>query len=189
YRRRGGLRVPPRRRTHPQPPVLLGGARRHLPPLDVTPPRDQQLPGQRHHADLPCPLVPRAEAPPGPLAQGTARLPAPPPPGQLPEQAAHLFVARGPDPLLPSPLAAVVGHRRQADQRSQLLAVLEAPPGEQLGDQNPGAAHAHGLEPPPPPHLLPVRLRPLPQLSLLLIGRVAHVPVQRLPHRKLLQPP
>src|SRR5262249_41499797 len=102
-RGRGDLGVPPRRRTDAQLPVLLLGTLGHLPPPQVTPQRDQQLPRQRHDADLPRPLIPRAEAALVPLAQGARRLPAPPQPGQLHDQAAHVLVARLADPLLPCP--------------------------------------------------------------------------------------
>src|SRR5262249_60774931 len=87
--KRGGghLGVPPRRRTDAQLPVLPLGTLGHLPPPQVTPQRDQQLPRQRHDADLPRPLIPRAEAALVPLAQAPRRLPAPPQPGQLHDQA------------------------------------------------------------------------------------------------------
>src|SRR5262245_20974773 len=121
--RRGRLRVPPCRRIHPQPPILLLGPFRQLPPVQVTPQGDQQLPRQGHDPHFPGPLVPRAEAALVPLAQRTPGLPAQPQPRQLHDQATHVLVARLADPLLPLTLAAVVGCRRQADQCPQLLAV------------------------------------------------------------------
>src|SRR5262249_23057901 len=130
HRRRpppGGLA--PCRRVHRQAPVLRRRPLRPLAPLQVAPQRDQQLPRQGHDADLPRPLVPRAEAPRVPLAQRTPRLPTQPQPGQLHDQAAHVFVAGLADPLVAFTPAAVIRHRRQAHQRPQLLAALDAAPG------------------------------------------------------------
>src|SRR5262249_4127839 len=112
----GSLCVPPGGRGHAQSPVLLLGSGRQLPVRHTAPQGNQQLTRQGHNADLPGPLIPRAEAALVPLAQGAARLPAEPDPGQLDDQAAHVPVARLADPLLALALAAVVGRRRQAHQ-------------------------------------------------------------------------
>src|SRR5262249_32484549 len=84
--------------------------------------------------------------------------------------------ARLADPLPPFGLAAVVRRRRQAHQRPQFLTVLDGAPGEQLRDQGPGTAHPHRLQPHEPTHLPQVRLLPLAQTPLLLIGRVTRLP-------------
>src|SRR5262245_25581326 len=183
--RRGGLGVPPPRRIDPQAPALPPGPFGPLAAPQVAPQRDQQLAGQRDDAHLPRPPVPRPEAPVVPRAERAARLPAQPQPGQLHDQRPHVPVARLADPLLALALPAVIRRRRQAHQRPQLLAALDPPPGEQLGHQDPGAAHAHRLEPQQPAHLLQVRLLPLAQPPPLRVGRVARLPVQRLPHREL----
>src|SRR5262249_20038545 len=151
---------------------------RQFPPLHVPPQRDQQLAGQRHDPHLPGPLVPRPEAPVVPLAPGTARLPAPPPPGQLHDQPADVFGARLADPLLPFPLPAVVGRRLQPPPPPQPLAVGDAAPAEQLRPQDPGPAPAPRLQAQPAPPLLQVRLLPLAQPALLLVGGVPSLPVQ-----------
>src|SRR5262249_56307630 len=54
--RRRCLGMAPRRRIHPQPPILFLGAFRQFPLLHVPPQGDQQFAGQRHDPHLPGPL-------------------------------------------------------------------------------------------------------------------------------------
>ena len=95
---RRGLRMTAGRRVHQQTPVLLLRPLRPDTVLHVPPQRDQELPRQRHDADLPRPLVPGTEAAVIPLAQRAPPLPPQPQPGQLHDQAAHVLVV----PLVPA---------------------------------------------------------------------------------------
>jgi hypothetical protein len=139
--------------------------------LDVAPQGDEKLAGEGHNPDLAGPGATAREALVVPMGEGAVGLVAEPAPGDLDGQAADPAVAGSADAELVLRLAALVGRWRQAREGSDLLAVAEVAPGEELEPPGPGRAKADPFEREQSADLLkaPVRfvLRALPSLLLL----------------------